>query len=303
MIAVHKIANKIVGFRLLDTDTGQVKDVSYQSLYNVLKNNVVEVENVKLERGSIVGSNGSLQRYPVLVNGQLYGKSPIVILFELPNNCYRVTNYTGEIVDMHEQEMIKYAETEGIANGKVVTNEDGTKFISSIAGTYKKDEILLDKQRGTRVVAKMKIFGKQLYDLDENRNARVVDKSIEELILPEGVLGIADKGFENCVQLKEVQLPNTLERLGKASFKGCKSLEKIVIPEGITVIPEECFEGCENLKEVHLPNSLVRIEHRAFFRCRKLKRIYCGPRPIEVVFGAIPSGVRRVRRQMRGVEK
>ena len=32
----------------------------------------------------------------------------LVILFELPNNCYRVTDYSGEIVDMTEDEIIRY---------------------------------------------------------------------------------------------------------------------------------------------------------------------------------------------------
>lgn len=293
MIAVHKTGNKIVGFRLLDTDSGSIKDVPSNNAKEVILSSKVEIENLAIEGGRIVGSNGTLQRYPAIVNGKLYGKSPLIILFELSNNCYRVANYLGEIVDIAEHQAINYAQTEGIANGKIVPDEAGGAHISSISGTYKQDKLIADKKYGKTLVAKMKILGVKDYSLDEKYTATVTNKETEKVGFGKGVLGIADNGCRDCKKLTTVNFTETLEKLGEASFQGCISLESIVIPEGIVTIPKRCFAQCKKLKEVYLPNSLRNIEDRAFCDCSKLKVIYCGPAPLNIAYGAIPRGVAR----------
>lgn len=293
MIAVHKTGNKIVGFRLLDTDSGKLQDVPNENLKAVIESGNAEVENVKIEGGRIAGSNGTLQRYPTLINGGLYGKSPLVILFELVNNCYRVANYLGEVVDITEQEAIKYSETEGIANGKLVPDENGKSHISSINGTYKQDKLIADKKYGKVLSAKMAMLGVRDYSLDENYRATLTDKKAEEVFFGRGVLGIAHNGCKDCRELKYVKFPATLEELGDSSFCGCISLEEITIPEGITTIPKRCFAFCKNLKQVYMPNSLRKIEDSAFSGCDKLKVIHLGPGPLEIAYGAVPRGVRK----------
>lgn len=297
MIAVHKNGNKIVGFRLLDTDEGKIQDVPSNNVKAVLESNKVTIENLKIDCDRVVGSNGALQRYPSIVNGQLYGKSPLIILFELVNNCYRVTNYMGEIVDIEEQEAIRYANTEGIANGKIVSNDNGEYHISSINGTYKQDKLVQDKKYGKVLVAKMKMLGNSTYTLDENYLATLKNKEAEEVVFGKGVLGIAENGCGSARKLKRVVLPETLETLGKGAFAGCNSLEEIVIPEGVKVIPSRCFAGCSNLKRVTFPNSLRVLDHKAFFGCRKLEFISCGPVKLDIAYNALPSGVKRVRRK------
>lgn len=300
MIAVHKTEKKIIGYRLLDTDSGQVKDVPQSNVYSILYAREAEVENIGLEGNRIVGTNGKLQRYPVLVNGQLRGKSPLIILFELVDNRYRVANYTGEIVDIDEIEAIKYSETEGIANGKIVCDNNGNKFISSIKGTYKQDKLARDREYGETLKLKMGLLGVRNYELDDRYYARATDENIEELMLGRGILGIQEKGFKDMRKLKDIYLPNTLMSLGMSGFEGCVSLETIEIPEGIVEIPRSCFSECVNLREVTFPNSLRKVCWAAFYNCRKLKKIYCGPAPIEFEYGALPRGVRRIRRQSIG---
>lgn len=293
MIAVHKAGNKIVGFRVLDTDSGDKRDITVNSAKEVLLAGKVDIENIKLDGDRVVGSNGALQRYPSIVGGKLNGKSPLIILFELVNKCYRVTNYMGELVDISEQQAISYAETEGIANGKVVHDEDGGAHISSINGCYKQDKLVKDKQYGKTLVAKMSMLGVKTYSLDDNYNASVDNKEAEKIAFGKGVLGIADNGCRDCKKLKEVEFPETLERLGESSFSNCWSLEKVVIPEGVVKIPKRCFLNCIKLKEVYLPNSLREIEDNAFNGCNKLKVIYLGPSPLKIAYGAIPRGVVR----------
>lgn len=296
MIAVHKQGNKIIGFRVLDTDNKIVKDVPYDNMKAVLESGQVSVENIELDNGRLSGANGAFSRYPLIVNGSLYGKSPIVILFELVDNCYRVTNYTGEIVDMQESEVIRYAISEGIANGKLIKDDRDSYYISSISGTYKKDKLITDKQYGAKLAAKMKMLGKSAYHIDENGYMKLKDLDVEELVVGKGVVGIVKGGCANAKKLKSITLPQTLDSLSESAFMLCESLEEITIPEGVKEIPKSCFAGCKNLKVVNLPNSMRKIDRMAFYNCRSLKLINCGREKIEIAFGAIPNGVRRVKR-------
>lgn len=296
MIAVHSRFDKPIGFRILDTDSGQVQDTTYDSMASVLESGTVTVENLKIEDGIIAGSNGSLQRYPNLIDKKLFGKSPLIILCELLNNRYRVTNYLGEIVDIGEQEAVNYAKTEGIANGKIVTDDSGVGHISSICGSYKQDKLISDMKYGHILVAKRAMLGVSDYLLTDDYLAYAgKNKDIEQLVLTKGVLGIADRGFENCSKLKKISLPNTLVTFGVAAFRGCESLETIIIPEGVIEISMRCFENCKSLKNVYFPNTLRLVDRFAFQGCNKLKVIYCGPVAFNAPYGAIPRGVRLVR--------
>jgi len=298
MIATHKdLSGKILGYRLIDADSGEIRDIEEVKLISVLNEQSIKIENIELSNGQIVGLNGSIQRYPVLINGHLYGKSPLIIIAELPHNHYRVTNALGEVVDIYEQEAIKYAETEGIANGKIVTDGFGKKHISSINGTYVKDKSLKDKEYGRMLEAKLLITGNNDYVLDKNYYVRLANLSITHLSLPTGVLGIQNEGFKGATKLEKIYLPDTIEYIGARAFMGCTSLEEITIPEGVREIPEFCFAYCTNLKQVNLPNSLRKISYGAFQFCKKLKTISAGVVPIEIEYGAMLPGVRLIKRK------
>ena len=289
MIAVHKnTKNSLIGFRFLDSDSGQIMDVNKSNAIQVLSSNRAQIENLEIVDGQLKGSNGALTRFPTLINNQLQGKSPLIVISELSNNRYKVCNYTGEIVDMTEENVVRYSASEGIANGKVVGNH-----ISSICGEYRKDKSVLDKDYGEKLKAKMSLVGTTDYSIGADCKAKCMNKDIEVLKLGTGILGIEAQGFKGCTKLTQIGLPSTLEVIGDGAFMGCKSLKSIVIPEGVEVIPSKCFSHCTSLVQVSLPNSIKRIEREAFSMCSKLKVIECGPMKIDIAFGAIPRGVAR----------
>ena len=117
--------------------------------------------------------------------------------------------------------------------------------------------------------------------------------STHKIVIPQSVTIIGDRAFLNCRNLKQINLPDKMKRLGgpiKSSyyslsrpsieesscisvFQGCNSLESIKIPEGIDRIGPYCFYNCTNLKNVALPNSLTRIDNNAFQGCKSLEEI------------------------------
>lgn len=95
---------------------------------------------------------------------------------------------------------------------------------------------------------------------------------VEEIILPESIIEIQDYAFQDCVNLKKIELPTNLQVLGSGVFLGCKLLESIKIPEGITEI-KNLFHGCRKLRYIHLPESLRVIGYGSFEGTSNLKEI------------------------------
>ena len=64
LIANISNGKSTTGFRLLDIDTKQTKDVSENDMKQSLKSEKISIENLKLNGYYLVGSNGSIDRLP-----------------------------------------------------------------------------------------------------------------------------------------------------------------------------------------------------------------------------------------------
>ena len=135
----------ILGFRILDQDSGQVVDQPYNAVAHVINRNIAPIIGIKSNgNNGIEGSNGAFSRYTKLVDGKYYGDMSdlaIVILNNINGEGYTVCNHEGKIARLREGDILKLLGQVKIANGKVVTRSDGTKFISAINGTYEKVEL------------------------------------------------------------------------------------------------------------------------------------------------------------------
>ncbi len=97
-------------------------------------------------------------------------------------------------------------------------------------------------------------------------------KEIKEIDLPESVEYIENFAFQDCEALERVQMPKHLLRLGAGAFAGCKSLKIIVVPDGVPEIHRGTFYGCESLQEVHLPETIVSVGFDAFRETALMKQ-------------------------------
>lgn len=298
LIAVHKENNQsknIVGFRIVDSDSGEVQDIPYDNVVNALMTKNVTVDGIDVSTGVPKGSNGSFDRYTQLVGGITISKCPLVIVKEYPGKVYDVANHLGNIAKMSAESIIQFSLTEGIANGKIVDGENG-KYISSICGEYPKDKSFKDIAYGDKLKAKMAIMGVNDVELDENNLAHLLDRDATEIGIGKGCLGIQNLGFANAMALKIVHLPKTCTTFGNGSFYNCVNLEEINIPDGTVVIPKRCFENCKSLKKIVLPNSIRKIENSAF-RGSGLIEVSLGPvRPEMSSLSFTPNAKIKVRR-------
>ena len=134
-------------------------------------------------------------------------------------------------------------------------------------------------------------------------------KDLCEITLPWGIMSIGNEVFDDCKNLKEINItksnkfyrtidgvlytkdlktiicypqgkkgenfviPSSVTNIGINSFSGCSNLRKITLFSSVTSIEDEAFYECENLKEINIPSSVISIGNGAFSWCVNLKEI------------------------------
>lgn len=115
---------------------------------------------------------------------------------------------------------------------------------------------------------------------------------VEEVEICEGCTFICEKAFSNCVNLKKITIPSTMEIIESQAFLNCTSLKEVIIKNGLRSIYADAFENCSSLEEIVLPNSVIMVEkHRLFSGCSNLTKVSF-PKNIEYIdhFTCIGNG-------------
>lgn len=94
-----------------------------------------------------------------------------------------------------------------------------------------------------------------------------------EYTIPDGVVALNPAAFACCINLKKVNFPDTLERIGLYCFAECTSLNNVEIPEGVTELDMFNFTGCTSLTDISLPDTMHTIGAGAFSKCTSLTSI------------------------------
>ncbi|MBR1680704.1 leucine-rich repeat protein, partial [bacterium] len=111
-------------------------------------------------------------------------------------------------------------------------------------------------------------------------------------IMPNSVIYIAGRAFENCTGLTSIKIPNSMTIIGSGTFKGCTGLTNVEISESVTWIGDRAFKGCTGLTSITIPNNVVYIGIEVFSDCINLKTlnynaISCSTRDMN---GFLPDG-------------
>ena len=73
---------------------------------------------------------------------------------------------------------------------------------------------------------------------------------LTSVVTPSSVKYIETYAFNECTNLKEVDLSSGLLKIGVAAFESCFSLSKLVLPATLRAVEWDAFSGCRSLKEV-----------------------------------------------------
>ena len=97
---------------------------------------------------------------------------------------------------------------------------------------------------------------------------------ITEIQIPNSVTRIGDAAFADASDLASITLPLGLRDVSRYMLAGT-DVRHLVIPEGVTDIGIGAFEDCSSLTTVFLPLTLRTIGNRAFSYCWNLDEVYC----------------------------
>lgn len=73
----------------------------------------------------------------------------------------------------------------------------------------------------------------------------------EEFAIPDFVTSIGNYAFNQCENLKSVEIPGSVTSIGDHAFANCYYLTSVSIPGSISFIGSEAFRMCESLKDVY----------------------------------------------------
>ena len=96
---------------------------------------------------------------------------------------------------------------------------------------------------------------------------------IQKVVIKQGVTKITRMAFSDCVNLKSVDIPESVEDMRDSAFRGCSSLTSVVIPKNVKTIPRNAFSACTALESVILEEGISEIGTTAFYGCSSLKSI------------------------------
>lgn len=99
-------------------------------------------------------------------------------------------------------------------------------------------------------------------------------KQINKIVIDDTTRAISENAFKDMINLKEVELGNSIEYIDSSAFAGCINLKFINMPKELKYIGESAFNGCENLQELNLPSSVNIICDYAFYNCKSLERVH-----------------------------
>ena len=90
----------------------------------------------------------------------------------------------------------------------------------------------------------------------------IIDRSVTEIDIPDGVTGIGATAFANCTKLVRISIPDSVTNIGASAFQSTKITE-LVIPEGYTTVNGYTFAHMPKLESIKL-GDVNRVQTQAF---------------------------------------
>ena len=126
-----------------------------------------------------------------------------------------------------------------------------------------------DKETGTLTVSGT---GAMVDDMSEECPWSYWRSQVKHLVIEKGITTLSHHAFKQMPGLTEVNLPDTVEFIGEATFGTCTGLTELVIPEGVKGIATSAFAQCTGLTRVTFPASLE-VVGGCFYDCTALTEV------------------------------
>ena len=102
------------------------------------------------------------------------------------------------------------------------------------------------------------------------------------ITLGESVRYLEDYALWDC-KAKKIVVKGNVKKIGKYAFHLCLDLKEIELPDSLEEISQSMLDNCISLKEIKLPKNLKHIRSYAFARCTSLIRISDLPESLQSI--------------------
>lgn len=102
----------------------------------------------------------------------------------------------------------------------------------------------------TLIVKPVKRADLQVVDEQWTRNFGSATKTIETLVIEDGIVKICKDAFKGFKALRSVTLPESLTEL--AGLNDCSALETVSLPKKLKKLGDKAFSGCAALRDIRV---------------------------------------------------
>lgn len=283
LIGLLKKRTTTIGYRIMQLKDKKYVDLRPDAVKNMLLKYPDAMANIGLDNGEIVGTQGTLERYAVIRETRVDNRQLIIIKkVELENG-----DLAGYIVTDYRLQAFKFETPENIiaacinplrlrlANGKIIENQNGTKFISPIQGNYAVITISQDKYNS--LVKQVKpVENREIKKPVENREIDAIknQNKLKELSVNTNNIKEGQQVMENKIKEKEAQA-NDVKRVTIDDFEyvlgyeldaNGKWVKSGLNGYGIKFIGEDSYllkpcDQIEGIKVVSIANAFKNVKH------------------------------------------
>ena len=154
-----------------------------------------------------------------------------------------------------------------------LTNVDAFAFRNTAWMNNKSDEFVLI---GKGILLRWNGSGSEVtvpWGVARISGAFAENEDLETVVLPETVQVIGKNSFRNAVNLKNINIPQYVTTIGVSAFEGCTSLRSIDFANNTATISASAFRRCRNLTEISLPKKVNSIPAQTFADCPSLQNV------------------------------
>ena len=134
-------------------------------------------------------------------------------------------------------------------------SDDGTYYIVTGYGVNLSTVTTIPEEYEGKPVKEIKA---EAFDRD------ALKLQIEEMTLAATIEKIGASAFYGCTNLRAINFKVGLKSIGHGAFTKCSALTEIKLPEGLEVIDDLAFSACVSLAKVTLPASVKSIGANVF---------------------------------------
>ncbi len=156
-----------------------------------------------------------------------------------------------------------YCKTETIDTSKFqLTEIDSQYYIAGYIGDTDINTLVIPSYVGNIAVAGI-------------RNSFKSNKSIQRVVICEGIQSIHTNSFQFCENIVSVVLPSSLKYVYDNVFGSCYGLKIINLPDNLT-FNSSFLAGCTALTDIYISSNIKNLGTNTFAACKSLTNVYYG---------------------------